>query len=263
MKSFFLFGLLFITNLNFSQNINVKVLKTKELDTIWFSYSLLAKDILKCKYFDLTKSKLQYSKVVDSSFHGVITEQKFLLDDSLKMYYYKHNFANSTAQVRNRDAVEIHGLKFNIDSLYYDKKFNRRMPYIYSSLINVGNFNFNSQSYIAFFIQDLSNPMTLPNTMILLFNITDDKNIFCIPVDFQSSEDLKCFNDFDNDGVLDYACWRHGYDYQKKMYRYKLSRSKKFIIQKNDFVVIDENPSGYLINPEMSHWPYWQIKNNK
>lgn len=253
MKSLFVYSLLLFLNLNFAQSFTKEALKKKDLDSIWFSYSLLAKDSLECQYLDLSKSKLEYSKIVDSSFHGVIKQQKFLLDNNFKIYYYKNNFANSTAQIRNRDAVEIHGVKFNIDSLYYGKKFNHKDPYIFSSLVNVVKFNFSNQRYIAFFIQDLSNPVSFPNTLILLFNISDVKNIFCIPIDFQASEDLKCFNDFDNDGVLDYADWKQGYDYQKKLYRYKLINNRKFLIQKKDFIVIEENESGYLINSKISH----------
>ncbi|WP_433831146.1 hypothetical protein [Flavobacterium anhuiense] len=257
MKRISLLVLLFVSSLNFGQNLN-----SSELDksnSVLFSYSLLAKDSLRCDYIDLNNAKQIYSKVIDSSSHGVITEQKIMLDDAESIFYYKLNFANSDAQIKKRDAIEIQGHKFNIDSLYYGRKFNRKMPYIFSSLVNVIKFNFNKQKYIAFYIQDVSNPVTLPNTLILLFDISDLKDIFCYSLDFQASEDLKCFNDFDNDGFLDFADWKQGYDYQKKLFRYKLI-NRKFVLQKKDFVIIEENSSGYYINSKLSNWSYGNIK---
>jgi len=258
MKRIFLFGLLFTINLNFGQDVNNEILDSVKSNNSLFSYSLLSRDSLKCQYIDLNQAKMVYSKVVNSSHHGIITEQKFILDDQAKIYYYKHNFANTNAQVKQRDAVELEGHKYNIDSLYYGRRYNYKKPYIFSSLVNVAKFNFNNQKYIAFYIQDLSNPVTLPNTLILLFDISDLKNIFCISLGFQASEDLKCFNDFDKDGFLDYADWRQGYDYQKKLYRYKLNNKRRFIIEKKDFVVIEEDVSGYYINFKESNWSYGQ-----
>ena len=191
----------------------------------------------------------------------MITVQKYALDDDSKIFYYKHNFANTDDFIKQRDAIEIYGFKFSIDSLYYGRKYNYKKPYIFSSLVNVAKFNFKNRRYIAFFIQDLSNPVTLPNTLAFLFDISEIKNVFCIPIGFQASEDLKCFNDFDNDGVLDYADWKQGYDYQKRLYRYKLDKNKKFVMQKKDFVIIEEDSSGYYINSKESNWNYGQINN--
>jgi hypothetical protein len=261
MRGIIVLCLMLYITLSYSKNSNSKISSIKQSGYTRFSYSLLANDSLKCQYLDLNAVRLEYSKRIDSSFHGIITVQKFALDDDAKLFYYKHNFANTNAQIKQRDAIEIHGFKFNIDSLYYGLKYNYKKPYIFSSLANVAKFNFKTQKYVAFFIQDLYNPVTLPNTLVLLFDITDVKNIICIPVGFQASEDLKCFNDFDNDGVLDYAGWKHGYDYQKKLYRYKLNKNNRFVIQKKDFVIIEENASGYNINPKESNWHYGKINN--
>ena len=264
MKGIIVLSLLFINiTLSYSQNNNYKPSGFKQSGLIWFSYSLLAKDSLKCQYLDLNAARLVYSKKIDSSSHGVITVQKFALDDGGKLFYYKHNFANADVQIKQRDAIEIQGFKFNIDSLYYGRKYNYKKPYVFSSLVRVAKFNFKNHKYVSFYIQDLSNPVTLPNTLVLLFDISDTKNILCIPIGFQASEDLKCFNDFDNDGVLDYADWKQGYDYQKRLYRYKLDKNNRFVIQKKDFVVIEENASGYYINSKESNWHYWQIINIK
>jgi hypothetical protein len=259
MKKIIILGLLFYITLNYSQNNNYEASRFNQSNNTRFSYSLLAKDSLKCKYLDLNLARLEYSKIIDSSSHGVVTVKKYSLDGDSKIFYYKHNFVNTDALIKQRDAIEIYGLKFNIDSLYYGRKYNYKKPYIFSSLVNVIKFNFKNRKYIAFFIQDLYNPVNLPNTLILLFDISEIKNVICIPIGFQASEDLKCFNDFDNDGILDYADWKQGYDYRKRLYLYKLDKNKKFVIQKKHFVIIEEDVSGYYINSNESNWSYGQI----
>lgn len=217
-----------------------------------FSYEILARDSLKCQYIDLSLAKIEYSKVIDSSDEGVVTMQKIVLDDGIN--YYKYNFANTEKQLKVRDAIEIKGVKFNIDSLYYEKQYDYKKPYIFSSIVNISKFEFGSRNYIAFFVQDISNPVTLPNSLVLLFDITE-KRVISIPVGFQASEDLKCFNDFNSDGILDFAHWQQGYDFQKRLVRYEL-KNNKFVIKKQDFIQIYEKEDGYYVDVKNSNWKY-------
>lgn len=223
-----------------------------EQKNIRFSYDVLAKDSIQCEYLDLGLAEVKYSQLIDSGELGIVTMQKIAVDKEIN--YYKYNFANTEKQLRARDAIEIRGTKFNIDSLYYGKQYDYKKPYMFTSLVNISKFNFSHRDYIAFFIQDISNPVTLPNTLILLFDITE-KDIINIPVGFQASEDLKCFNDFNKDGILDFANWQQGYDFKKRLYRYEL-KDNKFTKNKHDYVTINEEVDDYYIDSKNSCWSY-------
>lgn len=223
-----------------------------------FSYSILGKDSLSCSYVDLSETKLELKSKFNFGEEGSITLQKFKIKNGI--FFYKHNFAGISKLTTTRDAVELHGVTFKIDSLFYANDYSKE-EYFFASLINIGEFIFNRRSYIAFFIQDIAYPASLPNTLILLFDVSDKSNILYIPIGFQASEDLKCFNDFNNDSILDFAKWSHGYGYTEYLYRYELNDRNEFIAKEKDFVFIREKGRNhYTIDISKSKWKYWKIK---
>lgn len=227
-------------------------------EKIPFSYTLLSTDTLACEYINLSTSKVKSATDINVGNSQRINLQKFELDSASRIFFHKHNFSGLDKVTKYRDAVELYGKKFKIDSLIYGKDYMKN-PYIFASLINVAKFSFNKSDYTAFFIQDISNPVTSPNTMLLLFDVTDKNKIVYIPIGFQASEDLKCINDFNKDGVLDFAKWSQGYDFQSHLYRYELSSNHKLTLKKQDYVAIVEDTDGYYVDVKNSNWRYGKI----
>lgn len=228
------------------------------IEKVPFSYSLLSSDTLDCEYLNLSTSKVKLSTEINIGNSQKITLQKFELDSESRFFFHKHNFSGVDKVSKYRDAVELYGKKLKIDSLIYGKDYMKN-PYIFASLINVAKFSFKKSDYIAFFIQDISNPITSPNTLLLLFDVTNKNKILYIPIGFQASEDLKCINDFNKDGVLDFAKWSQGYDFQKHLYRYELSSNHKLTLKKEDYIAIIEETDGYFVDVENSNWRYSKI----
>ena len=227
-------------------------------DKVRFAYSLLGKDSLHYKYLDMSTLNVAYSDEINLGTNGTISLKKYELENESTIFFYKYNFTGTDRLTKHRDAVELYGRKFKIDSLVFGKRYYDK-PYIFSSLVNIGKLHFNQHDYIAFFIQDISNPVSSPNTLILLFDVTDTIKIRYIPIGFQASEDMQCFNDFNKDGILDYAEWTTGYAFEKRLYRYELVNNE-FIIKKEDFIVIDEKHDGYFIDVDSSKWKYSNFK---
>jgi len=244
-----LIGILLVITM-FCQNRNIA-----SENEIRFSYTLLSKDTLACEYINLSKLELNSTTSINVNKDEKIINQKFEVDRGSQIYFYKNNFSGVDKLTKNRDAVELYGRKMKIDSLYYGKEYFKK-PYIFASLINVAKFSFKNKNYVAFFIQDLSNPVTSPNTLLLLFDVTNKNDFVYIPIGFQASEDLKCINDFNKDGILDFAKWTQGYDFQKHLYRYELNNNSKFIIKKGDYMTIDEKVDGYYVDIQKSNWRY-------
>lgn len=251
---------IYITFLLITSILSCQNKEMKNYEDLNFSYSILGKDSLSCNYINLSNVKLELTKEINHIKEGKISLQKFQIENENKIYFYKHTFTNINKLTTIRDEIELYGVKYKIDSLYYGNDYFKK-PYVFSSLVNVGRFIFNKHSYIAFFIQDISNPITFPNTLILLFDISDKNKISYIPIGFQASEDLKCFNDFNNDGILDFAKWTQGYDYIECLYRYELNDKNKFVPKKTDFVFIKEKQDGYYIDIIKSKWKYGKINN--
>jgi hypothetical protein len=223
-----------------------------------FSYLLLAHDTLPCQYLKIENIKAQSRTEIKDDQGNRIVMRKYLVDTSLNISYLKYNFSGTAGITKLRDAIEFDGKIFKIDSLLSGKNYINQLQML-TGLINVAKFSFNKSNYIAFFVQDYSNPVTEPNTDLLLFEITNLKQIKYIPIPFQASEDLKCINDFNEDGVLDIAIWSFGYNFVDSLVRFELVGDSKFVLTKKDHVKIEARDRGYFVNVGKSSWPYGSV----
>lgn len=84
--------------------------------------------------------------------HGKIWGYKQRIRGIDDVYYYSHNFATTDSITKYRDAVELFGVKYKLDSLENSEGYSKE-PYFYSALINMATFTFKNRKYLAFFFK--------------------------------------------------------------------------------------------------------------
>lgn len=219
-----------------------------------FSYSLLSKDTLKYKLTSPDKFKLFSKKEIQlTNINATIGEYHYMIDSIFDIKYIKYNFSGIDSISIYKDKLQILGHEITIDSLFYGEDFSKDKISRVSALNRIYNFNFSGREYICFYIQDVTNPSSMLNTDILLFDITNKNNLMLILHDYQASENLKCFGDFNKNKKLDYAFWSFGDSFQDTLNMFELN-DNKFELIKNKYILIDENEKGYYINSDKSKW---------
>ncbi|OXB11720.1 hypothetical protein, partial [Flavobacterium reichenbachii] len=111
-------------------------------------------------------------------------------------------------------------------------------------------FSLNSKDYISLYFWDSTLLTSDPNFYIILFDISDKKNINLYFFNEQMSFTPNCFGDFNNDGTLDFANWIYN-----SPIKCLTLVGGKFKNVKNKFVIIKEEPNNtFSINWKKSNW---------
>jgi hypothetical protein len=186
-----------------------------------------------CINFDYTilKSVIDTHNLLNNSTISIINYDNLSyrvikIDNNISIKLLNENFINETPinislsgiNCSQRNSIFIKDKIFCIDSLFLEKEFNFDSPTIVNTIIGVYKFNIKESDFLAFYFQDLINSSTNVNTLIMLFDITNEANIKYIPIGFQSSENIYCFDDYNNDGNLDYYAW---FDYSDSLFLFK------------------------------------------
>lgn len=153
-----------------------------------------------------------------------------------------------------RNVIQLFDNVYKIDSLFYLEKFNSDSPIIANSFLSAYEFNFYSKKFIAFYFQDLSYSVTFPNSVVLMFDITDPVRVKYIYVGKQAAENLNCFGDFDNNGVLDYAKWSFGYDFVDSIKCYQLVNEKFILTEPKKYLKVEQFDRDYIVCKSKSNW---------
>jgi hypothetical protein len=147
-----------------------------------------------------------------------------------------------------RNTISILNQRYCIDSLVLGKEFNTKSPSIVNYISNIYKFKINESEFIACYFQDLINPTTFGNFLILLFEITSNR-VKYIPVGFQASDELKCFDNLDNSGELIFYKWSFESD---TLFMYNFENG--MFLKSEYFLKINQDTIGYKVCKNESKW---------
>jgi len=224
-----------------------------------------AKNQTDCVFFDydlLTSYKVAGSEIiVEDSIALSLWEtkdfsaRKVTLDPKRNIHItFFDQLEGAKPAIDPRNVIQLFDNVYKIDSLFFLENFNSDSPAIVNTLGSVYEFNFYSKKLIAFYFQNLSYSITFPNSLILMFDITDSVRVKYIYVGMQASENLNCFGDFDNNGVLDYAKWSYGYDFVDSIKCYQLENEKFILTQPEKHLKVEQFERGYIVCKSKSDW---------
>jgi len=227
--------------------------------SVIFSYDILQYNSLKYKFISQDKFILQCKNEFQSNDSiSNYKEHIYIIDSSLNIKYIRYiqrRFSEDTNHLFKRDKIEILGTSVNLDSLFYGEDYTKTIEPRASTINGVYKFNFLNHKYVCFYIQDITNPESMLNTDILLFDITNLYKIKLLLHAFQASEDLKCFGDFNKNGKLDFVLWSYGNSFQDTLKLYELdSNMSEFTLIKNKYLIITDTGSTYNVNLKKSKW---------
>lgn len=214
-------------------------------------------------YKNLSEKKLKYIQFSDSL--GLLQgkqkigkyESEFVLVEISKFQnlgFKKYSDYNPNSSFYFRDSIFLFNKKYCIDNLFYEKKTLQKQEALRLNYTAGYTFSLNSKDYISLFFWDSTLPTSNPFFFIILFDISNKKNIKAYFFNEQMSFTPNCFGDFDNDGILDFANWI----YNSPINCLTLVKDK-FKNIKNKFVVIKQEPNRtFSIDWKKSKW----FKNN-
>lgn len=224
-----------------------------------------AKNQNDCVFFDyelLTSYKVAGSEIiVEDSIALSLWEtkdfyaRKVTLDPKRNIHVtFFDQLEGAKPAVDSRNVIQLFDNVYKIDSLFFLENFNSDSPAIVNTIGSVYEFNFYSKKLIAFYFQDLSYPITFPNCLILMFDITDPVRVKYIYVGKQASENLNCFGDFDNNGVLDYAKWTFGRDFVDTVKCYQLVNDEFILTEPKKYLKVDRLERAHIVCKSKSDW---------
>lgn len=210
-------------------------------------------------YKKLFEKKLKYIQFSDSFALTKGSESKrkqkadFLLLDiskSLQLKFKKFTYNQPEPPFYFRDSIFLFNKKYCIDNLFYEKKVLKNEEPLRLNYASGYTFSLNSKNYVSLFFWDSNIPSSTVTYYIILFDISNQKDIKSYFFDEQMSFTPDCFGDFNNDGKLNFANWT----YNKKLYGMTLI-ANKFKRVKNKFVIIEEKSNGiFSIDWNKSKW---------
>lgn len=196
--------------------------------------------VLKCFSYDkLYQTPLNYeafSLKVDTTF--TISNQK---------YYYRKDFDYLIlSSSPSRDSgINILGAKYPIASLFPEGYDPDRLIITNTCLIQFGNRN-----YFFFYIQCFPTNSVDKLSQGILIDLNHPDQLIRFPF-LQFSDSPLCLNDFDHDGILDYACLNIHTD---KITCYHL-QGNQFVLDKEHYITLDGCVDKFFaINPVNSRW---------
>ncbi|MFH6949766.1 hypothetical protein ACHRV6_14825 [Flavobacterium sp. FlaQc-51] len=229
---------LFITSISmYSQSNNISIqkiykkLSKKEIQYVQFEDS-----------FNLTEGKqIKNKQEVDFLLLDICTSQQ------LKFKNFTYNNPNPPFF---RDSLFLFKEKYCVDNLFYEKRLLKNEKPLRLNYASGYSFSLNSKNYISLFFWDSTIPTSNLRYFIILFDISDVKNIKPYFFYEQMSFTPDCFGDFNNDGVLDFANW----SYSNKLECFTLV-GNKFKRIKNKIIITEEkSANNYSINLVKSKW---------
>ena len=236
-KSFFL--ILFLNYISiYSQGNNISVEKIyKDLSEKKLKYTQFSES------FSLTEGKQKKGK----------QEADFLLlyiSKSTPLSFKKFSDYNPNPPFYFRDSIILYDKKYCIDNLFYEIKVLKTEEPLRLNYASGYTFSLNSKDYISLFFWDPTIPTSNLSYYIILFDVSDKKNIKFYFFDEQMSLTPDCFGDFNSDGVLDFANWTYG-----NSLKCMTLVGDKFKNVKNKLVLIKEKSStSYIIDWKKSNW---------
>ncbi len=182
--------------------------------------------------FDLYKSTELKDTTIDGEEFGVL-----MVNPSLDIVAYNHHGYTDIPLKKQRDFLMFNKQKILVDSVLSDGNLSPNymyMTYFYASY----TFHFKDRKYCALFSDNSYVNTSLPNAILLLFDITEP-NFKIILSDYQACGDLSCFGKSMRDGNLEYISWSQGIEFSNKIYFYTLDPYKnKFV--KDHYIRIHE-----------------------
>jgi hypothetical protein len=250
MKKNSLIFILMLTYLGCSNKHNSEILVIKN-KCIPFSY-------------DNFQSKFDSHNLFEDSIETVVVNKPkasyrvIQFNDGISITMINENAINEipvNLELRNfsaneRNIIEIGNNKFCIDSLVLGKTFDNNSPSIVNSISGVYKFYLQNNKFIVFYLQDLVNPISFPSTLIMLFDISVQSEIKYIPIGFQACDNINCFDDFNNDGNLDFYYWDFNSD---SLFLYNIQNST--LKKSNYYLKMSQDEGGFNICKEHSNWP--------
>ena len=174
---------------------------------------------------------------------------------SINLKFKKFTYTNPDSTYL-RDSLFLFEKKYCLDNLYYEKRILSNEEPLRLNYASGYQFIINSKKYFSLFFWDSTIPTTNLSYFILLFDITNEKNVKIYFFDEQMSFDPNCFGDFNNDGIIDFANWTRGNNL-KIMSLF----GNKFKFIKNKFVVIKEKSDNtFSIDWKKSNWFKYEKK---
>ena len=258
----------FILSVTFLVAIQACLSRYQRLPNIIFSYDILSYDSLKYELITQDKFLLQFKNEIKGKNRLYDYEEHiYLIDSILNIRYFRYiqpRFYVDSDLSFQRDKLEFFGLSINLDSLFYEEEYTKTIEPRVSTINSLYKFSFANRKYLCFYIQDITNPAAMLNTYILLFDITNLNYIKLVLHDFQASEDLKCFGDFNKNNKLDFVSWTFGNIYTDTLFFYELdSTGKQFVIDNNHFILIKDSLNKYFIDLKESKWFHNSAFSNK
>jgi hypothetical protein len=228
-----------------SENLHVKDKCTPfsydRFQSKFVSHNLLENTIIK-KVFNKTKASYRVIQIDNSISITMINENSI---NDMPINIGLNNFS-----INERNIINIGENKYCIDSLVLGNDFNNNSPSIINSISGVYKLNLQNNKNIAFFLQDLVNPITNPRTLIMLFDISTQSDIKYISIGFQASENINCFSDINNDGRLDLYYWDFDSD---SLFLCQIEESR--FQKSNYYLKINPDVAGFNVCKEDSNWP--------
>lgn len=187
------------------------------------------------------------SRSLDDLIIGKDTFNVLMVNPDLNILsYYRRGFIENKPTREQRDYLTIKEKKILIDSLFFGNRLPDDywfMTYFYKSYI----FDFNNKKFCALFSENTFANTTLPNTILLLLDITRMDDIKILLSEYQACGDINCFGDINQDNELDYIQWSQGMEFADTVYIYSLNnKTNIFEKNKNVFVkVLESETWGY------------------
>lgn len=180
--------------------------------------------------------------------------QEYCLDEKIDLFAYSIMGYYDNPTITQRDYITYRGRKILIDSLFW--KDNLPTDNTFMTLFdNMYKFTLSKHTYLALFAWDGRKSTSRPNFLVLLIDYSNPDEISFPLVDYQASEDINCFGDFNSDGELDYIKWGVGWEYCDTVFSYSLINGV-FTLDKEHYVTIDKEVAigEYEIDFRKSHW---------
>jgi hypothetical protein len=210
-------------------------------------------------YKGLSRNNLHYIEFLDSikliqGYQKNGMEKADFLElnifESINLKFKKFTYSNPNPVFYFRDSIFLFDKKYCIDNLFYEKKVLKIEEPLRLNYASGYSFSLNSKKYISLFFWDSTLPTSNLSYYIILFDVSDKKNIKSYFFDEQMSFTPNCFGDFNNDGKLDFANWT--YDNHFECLTLVGNTFKRI---KNKFVVVKEKSHGiFEINWIKSNW---------
>lgn len=229
---------------------------TKSNEEIIFSYDLMSDDTLSYNVITPNEFILDEEKTVslDSTLKKLY-KYKYIVQEEPYIEYIKYNSFGDNYIGLLRDQIKINNSIITIDSLLYGKTFSYKTNTARTSMLNaVYEFSLLNKSYLCFYFQDMTNPSSMLNTNVLLFDITDVEKPMFLLHDIQASENLRCFADFNSDGKLDFASWRYGNLFEDTLKLYELNVNNEFNLNTDKYLILLDTNNNYYVDKNKSIW---------